>query len=73
MAATVGSGWGTGVDVVPSSLALAGQEADISLGAEFRLRKAAKGLDGYELVLVDCPPSLAGWWSTPLCSPTTPW
>ena len=58
VAATVGSGWGTGVDVVPSSLALAGQEADISLGAEFRLRKAAKGLDGYELVLVDCPPSL---------------
>lgn len=58
VAATVSSGWGTGVDVVPSSLALAGQEADISLGAEFRLRKAAKGLDGYELVLVDCPPSL---------------
>jgi chromosome partitioning protein len=58
VAAAVSSGWGTGVDVVPSSLALAGQEADISLGAEFRLRKAAKGLDGYELVLVDCPPSL---------------
>lgn len=56
--AAVPSGWGPGVDVVPSSLALAAQESDLTLGSEFRLRKAGEGLDGYDLVLVDCAPSL---------------
>jgi chromosome partitioning protein len=49
------------LDLVPSSAALAGAEVElvVMLGREFRLRKALEPvLDGYDLVLIDCPPSL---------------
>lgn len=58
--AALPSGWGEGVWVVGSSLSLSEAEQDTQLGAEFRLRKSAEGLDeaGYDLVLIDCPPSV---------------
>jgi chromosome partitioning protein len=48
-------------DVIPANLRLA--EAELMLGGkmgrELTLRRALKGLDGeYELILIDCPPSL---------------
>jgi chromosome partitioning protein len=61
-------GWPDGTaerpDVAPSSAQLASREAQLAtdpVGAQDRLRVAMEGLDadpGYELVLVDCPPSL---------------
>ena len=47
-----------GVDVVPSSLALAHRERAASLTILNRLRKALRGVDGYDLVLLDCLPSV---------------
>jgi chromosome partitioning protein len=60
VSAALPSGWGEGVSVVASSLSLAEAEQETQLGAEFRLRKAAKGVEseGYDLVLLDCPPSV---------------
>ena len=55
--ALVRSGWGGGVDVGPSERALAHRNVDQRDGA-LRLRVAMSGLDGYDLVLVDTPPSL---------------
>jgi chromosome partitioning protein len=50
-----------GLDLVPSSLDLAGAEVEL-VGAMARERKLAEALedvaDDYELVLLDCPPSL---------------
>jgi chromosome partitioning protein len=48
-------------DIIPANLRLA--EAELMLGGkmgrELTLRRALKGLDGeYELILIDCPPSL---------------
>ncbi len=61
-AATVASGWGPGVDVLPASRGLIDREADRaegSGGGAARLRRALGGLvAGYDLVLVDCAPSL---------------
>ena len=48
--------WGDGVSCIPANLALAERDADVSLGSEFRLRKALAGVDGFDLVLIDCPP-----------------
>ena len=58
--AALPSSWGEGVWVVGSSLSLSEMEQDTQLGAEFRLRKSAEGLEreGYDLVLIDCPPSV---------------
>jgi len=50
-----------GLDVIPSSLALAGTEDRIftATGREFLLREALAGLKrAYSYVLIDCPPSL---------------
>jgi chromosome partitioning protein len=53
-----GEGW-YGVDVVAAELALAGREQDQDLGREYRLRTALEGtLGGWDVVLIDCPPSL---------------
>ena len=62
------SGWpiesGSRPDVAPSSPALASREAQLAtdpVGAQDRLRIAMEGLadaPGYDLVLIDCPPSL---------------
>ena len=53
-----GEGW-PGVHVVASELALAAREQDQDLGREYRLRVAMEGaLDAWDVVLIDCPPSL---------------
>jgi chromosome partitioning protein len=49
-----------GVDLLPSDIALAGAEIEL-IGLprrDSRLLYALDGLDGYEYVLIDCPPSL---------------
>lgn len=53
------SGWGDGLSVLPSepALALRNYPVDGSAGAH-RLRAAMNGLTGYDLMLIDCPPSL---------------
>lgn len=53
-----GEGW-AGVGVVASELALAAREQDQDIGREYRLRVAMDGaLDAWDVVLIDCPPSL---------------
>jgi chromosome partitioning protein len=50
-----------GVDVVPSTIALAGAEVELaeSSARERRLRDALTGLaDGYDVIFIDSPPSL---------------
>ena len=54
-----GSQWPKGLYVVPASLAQADRETDQSIGREYRLRTVSAGaLDGVDLVLDDCPPSV---------------
>jgi cellulose biosynthesis protein BcsQ len=59
-AATVTSGWGEGVDVLPASANLIDREGDTrDDDAPLRLRRAlAPMLDDYRFVFVDCAPSL---------------
>ena len=59
-AATVTSGWGEGIDVLPSSRNLIDREGDGNdPAAALRLRTALEPmLDDYKVVLVDCAPSL---------------
>ena len=52
------SGWGPGVDIVPSELALERRNADRGEGLESRLSRAMEGVRGYDLVLFDSPPAL---------------
>lgn len=59
------SGWGPGVHVVPAEAALEHRNRDGSAPATrrpgdeaLRLRIAMQGLEGYDLVLLDTPPSL---------------
>ena len=47
-----------GVDLVPAQLELDSKEADSAANATHRLRRALRGLTGYELVLIDCRPSV---------------
>ncbi|MGH2348774.1 MAG: ParA family protein [bacterium] len=50
-----------GLDVAPSTIDLAGGEVELAgmPSREFRLRDALRGVrDWYDLVLIDCPPSL---------------
>lgn len=56
---TAGPAW-PHVDVVPSERALAAREADTTAGREQLLRTAIDdgAVDGYNAVLIDCPPSL---------------
>ena len=54
-------GTAPGVDVIPSSIALAGAEVELagSTGRERRLRDAVAGsADRYDVIFIDCPPSL---------------
>lgn len=47
------------IEVVAAERALAGREQDQILGREHRLRTACEGaVDAYDVVLIDCPPSL---------------
>ncbi len=59
-AATVTSGWGDGVDVLPSSRNLIDREGDSrDADAALRLRRALTPmLDDYRFVFIDCAPSL---------------
>ena len=48
------------LDLVPSSIEMAGAEVELVpvLGREFRLRASLASATGYDVVLIDCPPSL---------------
>lgn len=50
--------WGTAIYCVSSTLDLAERETDLSPGSEFRLAKALDGLRDFDVVLIDCPPSI---------------
>ena len=53
-----GPAWG-GIDVIPAQRELASREADNSPGREFHLRTAMdSAIEEYDVVLIDCPPSL---------------
>ena len=55
---SAGGSW-PGIDVVPADRQLAARDADTRPGREAALRVAADGAtDGYDVVLIDCPPSL---------------
>lgn len=56
--AITATAWGDGVDCIPSATEVAERDKDTGLGFEFRLRKALEGIDDYDLVLLDCPPSV---------------
>lgn len=59
-AALTPSGWGDGLQLVASEPALERRNHPLDGAAgEHRLRSALAGLAGTDLVLVDCPPSLA--------------
>lgn len=49
---------GAQLHCVGSTLDLAERETDLSPGSEFRLKKALQGVDGFDVVLIDCPPSI---------------
>ncbi len=57
--AIVPSAWGRGTDVLPSEPALEHRVAEAAAGSEQRLRTILGGVGHrYDLVVVDCPPSL---------------
>jgi chromosome partitioning protein len=56
--AILATAWGDSVGCIPSELGVAERDKDTGLGFEFRLRKALEGIDDYDLILLDCPPSV---------------
>lgn len=70
--AVVSTSW-PGVSVVPANLSLAQRDADQQLGAEMRLRKALDSpdlLNKFDLVLIDCQPSVGKLVSNALIAAT---
>lgn len=58
--AITASGWGAGVDVLASDTLLERHNQVAGHSSSLALRIAMTGLRGYELVLIDTPPSIAG-------------
>ena len=50
--------WGHQLMAVASTLDLAERETDLTPGSEFRLAKALDGLSAFDVILIDCPPSI---------------
>lgn len=59
-----------GVDLVPSSIALANRERDGGPASAVRLRRGLRGVDGYDQILIDCNPSIGQLTSNALTSAT---
>ncbi len=55
--AAVSTTW-EGVDVVAADAALSQLAEDTQVGSEYRLKEALVGLDSYDVVLIDCSPSV---------------
>jgi chromosome partitioning protein len=47
-----------GFDVIPSDITLADIEANTTFQAYHVLNNSLKGIEGYDYILIDCPPSL---------------
>jgi chromosome partitioning protein len=49
-----------GLDIIPSTIDLAGAELELvsAIARETKLRRALQRVDGYDVILIDCPPSL---------------
>lgn len=56
--AITASGWGTGVSLIPSEPAVAQRDNPADGKGTHRLRSALARVEGFDLVLIDCPPSL---------------
>ena len=57
--AIVSTGWGPQVDLLPSAEAVAHRNRPEGQDSATRLRVSLAGvIDGYDLILIDCPPSL---------------
>src|SRR3954451_15678786 len=56
-AAVAAPSW-PGVSVIPAHRSLASLNMSAELGIESRLRVALEGLEGFDLVLIDCPPAV---------------
>lgn len=50
--------WNPEIGCIGGTLDLADRETDLTPGSEFRLAKALDGLENYDVVLIDCPPSI---------------
>jgi chromosome partitioning protein len=54
--AVVSTDWG--FDLAPSETALASRESRRAMADEFVLKRQLQGVGGYDIALIDCPPSL---------------
>lgn len=52
------AGWGEQLCCIGSNLDLAEREQDRMTAADFRLRTSLEGVSGFDVVLIDCPPSI---------------